>query len=77
MTPPLLESYKDSTGQKVEIHKSTQLYLYQIKQLHFKENFSILSAFLLNFPQTVKHVPAQAGSNTQESPLICDGSAAN
>jgi len=46
MTPPLLESYKYSTGQ-VESHKSTQFYLYQISHLHFKKNFSIFSAFLL------------------------------
>jgi hypothetical protein len=38
MIPPLLESYKYSTGQKVEIHKSTQFYLYQISHLPVKEN---------------------------------------
>ena len=32
------QNYKDSTGQKVEIHKSTQFYLYQISHLPVNEN---------------------------------------
>ena len=37
-TPPLSKSYKDSTSQKVEIHKSTQFYLYQISRLPVNKN---------------------------------------